>query len=97
MTPDGDLALIDIEGLMYFDVEGEHAFLRLRFGPHYDALLTEGLDEDRLRLYRLAMHLSLVAGPLRLLDVGDFHDPEFMRGIAEHNLGQVLSFLKNAS
>ncbi|MFG2378080.1 phosphotransferase family protein [Streptomyces sp. NPDC048504] len=97
VTPDGDLALIDIEGLMYFDAEWEHAFLRLRFGPHYDALLTEGLDEDRLRLYRLAMHLSLVAGPLRLLDVGDFHDPEFMRGIAEHNLGQVLSFLKNAS
>ncbi|MFD4561480.1 phosphotransferase family protein [Streptomyces sp. NPDC058469] len=103
VTPDGDLALIDIEGLMYFDVEWEHVFLRLRFGRHYDALRTEdtedteGLDDNRLRLYRLAMHLSLVAGPLRLLDVGDFHDPEFMRGIAEHNLGQVLTLLKNAS
>ncbi|MEV5530715.1 phosphotransferase family protein [Streptomyces prunicolor] len=97
VTPDGDLALIDIEGLMYFDVEWEHVFLRLRFGHHYDALRTDGLDEDRLRLYRLATHLSLVAGPLRLLDVGDFHDPEFMRGIAEHHLGQVLSLLENAS
>ncbi|MDV9176616.1 phosphotransferase [Streptomyces sp. W16] len=91
VTPDGDLALIDIEGLMYFDVEWEHVFLRLRFGRHYDALRTDGLDDDRLRLYRLAMHLSLVAGPLRLLDVGDFDDPEFMRGIAEHNLQQALS------
>ena len=94
VTPDGDLALIDIEGLMYFDAEWEHAFLHLRFGPHYDALRTEdtqSLDADRLRLYRLAMHLSLVAGPLRLLDVGDFHDPEFMRGIAEHNLQQALA------
>lgn len=94
VAPDGDLALIDIEGLMYFDAEWEHAFLRLRFGPHYDALRTEDtpdLDANRLRLYRLAMHLSLVAGPLRLLDVGDFHDPEFMRGIAEHNLQQALS------
>ena len=97
VTADGALALIDIEGLMYFDVEWEHVFLRLRFGRHYDALRTEGLDEDRLRLYRLAMHLSLVAGPLRLLDVGDFHDPEFMRGIAEHNLGQVLTLLESAS
>ncbi|MFI6618184.1 phosphotransferase family protein [Streptomyces sp. NPDC050528] len=103
VTPDGDLALIDIEGLMYFDAEWEHVFLRQRFGHHYDALRTEdaerteGLDEDRLRLYRLATHLSLVAGPLRLLDVGDFHDPEFMRGIAEHHLGLALSFLENAS
>ena len=94
VTPDGDLALIDIEGLMYFDAEWEHVFLRLRFGHHYDPLRTEGLDEDRLRLYRLAMHLSLVAGPLRLLDVGDFHDPEFLRGIAEHNLRQALSFVE---
>jgi hypothetical protein len=81
---------------MYFDVEWEHVFLRLRFGHHYDALRTEGteaLDANRLSLYRLAMHLSLVAGPLRLLDVGDFHDPEFMRGIAEHNLQQALSLV----
>ncbi|WP_329256757.1 phosphotransferase [Streptomyces sp. NBC_01478] len=97
VTPDGDLALIDIEGLMYFDVEWEHVFLRLRFGRHYDALRTGNLDEARLRLYRLAMHLSLVAGPLRLLEVGDFDDPAFMRGIAEHNLGQVLTLLRTAS
>ena len=97
VTPDGELALIDIEGLMYFDVEWEHVFLRLRFGRHYDPLRTENLDPDRLRLYRAATHLSLVAGPLRLLDVGDFHDPEFMRGIAEHHLGEVLTLLKNAS
>ena len=97
VTPDGGLALIDIEGLMYFDVEWEHVFLRLRFGRHYDALRTGHLDEARLRLYRLAMHLSLVAGPLRLLEVGDFDDPAFMRGIAEYNLGQVLTLLQTAS
>ncbi|MEV0737415.1 phosphotransferase [Streptomyces sp. NPDC050549] len=97
VTADGDLALIDIEGLLYFDVEWEHVFLRLRFGHHYDALRSAHLDEDRLRLYRLAMHLSLVAGPLRLLEVGDFDDPAFMRGIAEHNLGEVLTLLRDAS
>jgi hypothetical protein len=99
VTSDGTLALIDIEGLMYFDAEWEHVFLRLRFGRHYDALRTRGpaLDEHRLRLYRLAMHLSLVAGPLRLLEVGDFPDPEFMRGIAAHNLEEALTMAERVS
>ncbi|MFI6851870.1 phosphotransferase family protein [Streptomyces sp. NPDC050416] len=96
LTPDGQPALIDIEGLMYFDVEHEHVFLELRFGPHYDALRAPGLDEARMRLYRLSMHLGLVSGPLTLIE-GDFPHPERMREIAEHNLQQALSLLKNAS
>ncbi|MEU0584081.1 aminoglycoside phosphotransferase family protein [Streptomyces sp. NPDC006132] len=96
LTPDGQPALIDIEGLMYFDVEQEHVFLRLRFGPHYDALRAPGLDEARMRLYRLSMHLGLVSGPLTLIE-GDFPHPERMREIAEHNLQQVLSLLRSAS
>ncbi|MDX3755724.1 phosphotransferase family protein [Streptomyces mirabilis] len=90
----GHPALIDIEGLLYFDAEWEHVFLRQRFHHAYEALRADGLDEDRLRLYRLAMHLSLVAGPLRLLD-GDFPDPEFMRAIAEHSMGQTLTLLED--
>ncbi|MGW7526515.1 phosphotransferase [Streptomyces sp. NPDC054783] len=93
LDTDGRPALIDIEGLMYFDAEWEHVFLRLRFGPHYRALRDGGLDEDRLRLYRLAMHLNLVAGPLRLAD-GDFPHAEFMRGIAEHNLCEALALVR---
>jgi hypothetical protein len=89
---DGQPVLIDIEGLMFFDVEWEHAFLRLRFGEHYRWLDHRDLDERRLRFYTLAMRLSLVAGPLRLLD-GDFPDRDFMRGIAEHNLREALAFL----
>ncbi|AZP20190.1 aminoglycoside phosphotransferase family protein [Streptomyces aquilus] len=93
LTQDGELALIDIEGLLYFDVEWEHVFLEIRFGDAYEALRVPDLDEDRLRLYRLAMRLSLVAGPLRLLD-GDFPFTEFMRGIAEHNLVHVLDLVR---
>jgi hypothetical protein len=93
MTERGDPVLIDIEGLMYFDVEWEHAFLRLRFGDHYRWLRPAHLDEERLRLYSLAMHLSLVAGPLRLLD-GDFPDREPMLAIIEHNLGKALAFAR---
>ncbi|WP_371783582.1 phosphotransferase family protein [Streptosporangium subroseum] len=89
----GHPVLIDIEGLMFFDVEWEHAFLRLRFGEHYRWLHTSDLDEQRLTFYTLAMHLSLVAGPLRLLD-GDFPDRDAMMGIAEHNLRQALAFLR---
>ncbi|MEU1343146.1 phosphotransferase family protein [Streptomyces sp. NPDC090075] len=96
VTEDGDPALIDIEGLMYFDAEWEHVFLQLRFGPAYDLLRTADLDEDRMELYRLAMHLNLVAGPLRLLD-GDFPERETMREIAESNLRRVLSLLPGAS
>ncbi|WP_327323135.1 aminoglycoside phosphotransferase family protein [Streptomyces sp. NBC_01210] len=88
----GQPVLIDIEGLMFFDVEWEHAFLRLRFGEHYRWLDQSDLDEQRLAFYTLAMRLSLVAGPLRLLD-GDFPDRDFMRGIAEHNIQEALAFL----
>ncbi|WP_235854735.1 phosphotransferase family protein [Nonomuraea aridisoli] len=87
----GEPVLIDLDGAMYFDVEWEHVFLRFRFGPHYDRLRVEGLDEARMRFYRLAQHLSLVAGPLRLLD-GDFPDREFMMGIVRHHLAEVLAW-----
>lgn len=73
---------------MYFDPEWEHVFLRLRFGEHYRFLREPGLDRHRLALFRLAMHLSLVAGPLRLLD-GDFPDREPMLQIAAYNTRQA--------
>jgi hypothetical protein len=39
---EGHPALIDIEGLMYFDAEWEHVFPRIRFGSHYDVLRAPG-------------------------------------------------------
>ena len=84
--------VIDIEGLMFFDVEWEHAFLRIRFGRLYPALERPGLDERRMALYTLAMCLSLVAGPLRLLD-GDFPDRDGMTRIVEANVKRTLALL----
>ncbi|MFG3713878.1 phosphotransferase family protein [Micromonospora sp. NPDC047730] len=84
--------LVDIEGATFLDVEWEHAFLELRFGDDYPALAVDGLDGHRLRLYRLALHLSLVAGPLRLLD-GDFPDRAGMLAIVEHNITRTLAQL----
>jgi hypothetical protein len=88
----GHPVLIDIEGLMFFDVEWEHVFLRLRFGDRYRQLSRPGLDPARLDLYRLAMRLSLVAGPLRLLD-GDFPHRAAMQEIAQHNAKEALALL----
>ncbi|MFJ6673464.1 phosphotransferase family protein [Actinosynnema sp. NPDC091369] len=84
--------LIDIEGVVPFDVEWEHAFLELRFGPHYHHFADPDLDPARLALYRLATYLSLVAGPLRLLD-GDFPHRAGMLEIVEHNVARALAQL----
>lgn len=89
----GEPVLIDIEGLMYFDVEWEHAFLELRFKGHYLPLRGEGLDEDRLRLYRLALHLSLAALPMRLAD-SDFPERDFMIEIAIGNARRALGYVQ---
>jgi hypothetical protein len=90
----GRPVLIDIEGTMRFDPEWEHAFLSLRFGSWYPALRTVPLDENRLRLCRLTQYLSLVAGPLLLLD-GDFPQVDGMREIAEGNIPRVLAELSS--
>jgi hypothetical protein len=87
--PAGEPVLIDIEATMFFDVEWEHAFLELRFGDLYPALRTVPLDPARLALYRLVHYLSLVAGPLQLIE-GDFPNAAFMRQIAEGNAQRAL-------
>jgi hypothetical protein len=84
--------LIDIEGVTSTDVEWEHAFLELRFGPHYHHFADPDLDPARLALYRLANYLSLVAGPLRLLD-GDFPHRAGMLDIVEDNIARTLAQL----
>jgi len=87
----GEPVLIDIEGAMYFDVETEHVWMRMRFGGHYAKLSRGDLDENRLRFYQLCMHLGLVAGPLRI--AGTSHpEREWFRSLAEHHLQRALQF-----
>lgn len=86
----GRPVIVDIEGLMFFDPEWEHAFLELRFGEQYRKLGRDDLDQHRLRLYRLALSLSLAAGPMRLAD-SDYPERDFMIEIAEYNAERVLS------
>ncbi len=94
---EGDPVIIDIENLMYFDVEWEHAHIQIRLDDDDWAKTVgvEGLDEDRFAFYKLTQHLSLTAGPLRLLD-SDFPGRAFMLDIAEWNLNEALRFLEGS-
>jgi hypothetical protein len=90
---DGNPVIIDIEDLMYFDVEWEHAHMQIRLHDDWARTVgANGLDQDRLVFYTLTQRLSLTAGPLRLLD-GDFPDRASMWEIAEYNLNKALAFL----
>ena len=89
--PDGEPVLIDIEGLMYCDVEVEHCWTKMRFQQHYSPLRVEGLDPQRLKYYQYTMHLDLVGGPLRIAD-GDFPQRDWMLGVADFHLTQALAY-----
>ena len=94
---DGSPVLIDIEDLMYFDVEWEHVHMQVRLGRDWaETVGVDDLYEDRLALYMLSHRLFLVAGPMRLLD-GDFPDRAFMRSIIEHNLCEALALLPESN
>ncbi|MBO4207411.1 aminoglycoside phosphotransferase [Micromonospora echinofusca] len=92
VTPAGEPVVIDVEGLTYFDVEWDHAWLRMRFGAAYPALRPVGCDPRRLELYRYAQVLSLIEGPLRLADT-DFPSRRWMRDLAERNIVKALAVL----
>jgi hypothetical protein len=92
----GRPVLIDIEGAMFFDLEWEHAFAKLRFGRHFAKLEPPDLDGARMAFYQLAQSLSLIEGPLRIAD-GDFPDRDFMVGIAEWHINAVLAAVMSGS
>jgi hypothetical protein len=46
-----------------------------------------------MRGYQLAHHLSLVAGPLQIATVGDFHDVAFMRMVAGQHTDGALAYV----
>ena len=92
VTPTDEPAMIDIEGLAYFDVEWEHAWLQMRFDDAYPALRPVDLDSDRLEFYRYAQVLSLVEGPLRIADT-DFPNRQWMLDLADWNITKALAAL----
>jgi hypothetical protein len=90
VTPTGEAVMIDFEGLAFFDVEWDHAWLQMRFDAAYPTLQPVELDPDRLALYRYAQVLSLIEGPLRIADT-DFPDRDWMLRLAEWNITKALA------
>ncbi len=93
LDDDGQPVMVDIEGLTFFDVEWEHAFLRLRFEPQrYRLLGLPAPDETRVSFYLLAQRISLIEGPLRIAGT-DYPDRQRMLDLAEYQVGRVLAEL----
>lgn len=93
LADDGQPVIIDIEGLTYFDVEWEHAFLHLRFAPaHYRLLGLPAPDQARVAFYLLAQRISLIEAPLRIAGT-DYPDRDWMLDLADYQIGKVLAEL----
>lgn len=85
--------LIDIEGAMFFDIEHEHSFMKLRFGDFYRYLEDDTLDPDRMLFYRFHHHISLTSGGLKLLHRG-FPNQPFAKELAEYHSECALRFIE---
>ena len=51
----------------------------------------DDLDENRLRLYQLAMHVDLVAGPLRIAE-SDHPERQWFVDVADYHLRKAFEF-----
>jgi hypothetical protein len=92
VNPAGEPVMIDFEGLAYFDVEWDHAWIRMRFEEAYPRLDPVELDPHRLEFYRYAQVLSLIESPLRIAET-DFPDRDWMLALAEWNIAKALAVL----
>ncbi|WP_229069103.1 phosphotransferase family protein [Actinoplanes sp. DH11] len=93
VTPSGEPVMIDFEGLAWFDVEWDHAWLRMRFGDAYPSLHPVDVDPARLALYRYAQTISLIEGPQRIATT-DFPHRDWMLALAEWNITKALAELR---
>jgi hypothetical protein len=80
--------------LIHGELGPDHVFIDDRGEPVVididESLRVSGLDERRMSLYALALDLSLIEGPLRVLD-GGYPDREPMLAIAGWAVEPVLA------
>lgn len=86
--------LIDIESAMFFDAEYEHSFLQFRFGEYYKYFNKDNLDLDRLKFYKMHLHISCLSGALELKQKS-YPDITEVNDMIEYNSEQALNFLGN--
>jgi hypothetical protein len=85
----GDIAIIDVDGCQFWDLEREYAYLKLRFGPYYASLKRDDLDDARMQFYGLCLHISAAHGHYQLYRKG-FPDAEMLKSIYEWNIRETL-------
>lgn len=85
-----EIFLIDIDGCHFFDLEREHAYLKLRFGRRYEYLERHDLDEKRMQLYTFCLHITAAYGHYQLYRKG-YPNPESLRAIYEGNIQKFLN------
>jgi hypothetical protein len=88
-----DVFLIDLEGLLYADIELEHAYLKFRFEEGYNYLKRSDLDYDRLIFYKLYLHISHLYGHLKLLYDIDYQGNAPLKDIIDFNSKKILRLL----
>ena len=84
-----EIAIIDVDGCQFFDLEREHSYLKLRFAEHYHYLSRPDLDVARMQFYGLCLHISAAYGHYRLLVQG-FPNADMLCSICEWNVQQLL-------
>ncbi|WP_297423863.1 hypothetical protein [Clostridium sp.] len=84
--------LIDIESAMFFDAEYEHSFLQFRFGECYKYFNEDNLDLDRLKFYKMHLHISCLSGALELKEKS-YPDMNDVNDMIKYNSKQVLNFI----
>jgi len=79
----GDVGLIDIEGIKYFDVEYDWAVINLSYGDRIP--LPESINNQKLEFYKLCWKIVHVSGAVDYLVHVDGHH-EWFRNFRERNL-----------
>jgi len=90
-----EIAMIDVDGCQFFDLEREHSYLKLRFAENYHYLSRPDLEVARMQFYGLCLHISAAYGHYRLLVKG-FPDADMLRSVYEWNVQQLLRISDNA-
>lgn len=91
---DQTVYFIDIDGLKFFDVEVEHAFMKVRFStPIYEQyFMREDLDIARMEFYEFALYVSFIYAGTRFI-LKNYEDQEWAQGLFSSNLAKVLKSL----
>ena len=88
----GEIALVDIEGLKYFDKEFDWAVLEMMYDG--EIILPNDINRERLDFYKLCLKIGYISVAVDYLkNVDNTH--EFFRGLYIENLDYIKELIKS--